>query len=320
MFPTLSVREVPMESLREADPTLSTLFNVNTPSDLAQVLERTGDLVPESVAEPAVVPCEAPVVDTGIGTVRVLMASDRKASGLPSERPITLYLNDVEVATVQATPDHLEDMAVGFMVSEGLLRDRDAFGGVDADAKRGIVYVNSHEEVPADLVHKTRYVTSGCGKGITFSSIGHARGLAKVDSDLSVDADDLHRWMSEMSRRSDEYRDKGGCHSCGLVVDGELALVREDVGRHNAADKLLGHAWLDRVPLERSVMLSTGRVSYEMTVKAAKSRIPMVASRSAITDLSAQIGDELGITLVGYVKGGRVVVYTHPRRIEGGAR
>ncbi len=320
MFPKLDVLELPIESLREIDPSLDSFFNVNTPADLAEVEARTDDegqaVSPTEVAEPVTPPTEAPA-EKPARAVKVLHASDL-STGMPSERPITIYLNDIEVATVQATSDYLEDMAVGFLVSEGLLRDRDAFTGVDSDAKRGIVYVNSTEEVPDDLVHKTRYVTSGCGKGITFSSVGHARGLSPVTTPLSIDPADLHGWVAEMARRSDEYREKGGSHACGLVIDGELVVVREDVGRHNAADKVLGHAWRDRLSVDRAIMLSTGRVSYEMTVKAAKSRIPMVASRSAATDLSAQIADELGITLVGYARGGKILVYTHPERIVEG--
>jgi len=283
--------------------------------------ERTAPLAPSGETQRP--PAHAPETDLARAArerrpVRILHAG-RDRSGMPSERPITLFLNDIEVATVQATTQHVQDMAIGFLVTEGLLKDRDAFQNVTVDDKYDLVYVTSEESVPEDLVHDTskRYVTSGCGKGITFSSIGHARGLDRITHDLTVEPVDLYDWIAEMASRSEDYRETGGYHSCGLVIDRRLVLVREDVGRHNAADKLIGRAWLDRLPMDRGVLLSTGRLSYEMTVKAAKVRIPVVASRSAATDLSVQIADELGITLVGYVRGGKILIYTHPYRIAG---
>ncbi len=111
------------------------------------------------------------------------------------------------------------------------------------------------------------------------------------------------------------YRDTGGMHACALSQRGTICVVREDVGRHNAVDKVVGQAWLDHIPTEDGVLLSTGRISYEMAVKAAKARAAIVVSRSAVTDLAAQIADELGITLVGYARGGRLTVYTHPERV-----
>ncbi len=296
MFPRLRVAELPEAALRSVDPDLRSLVNVNTPADLAEARDvaagSSHEERPARVAVTAVPP-----------------------RAMPSERPVTLYMNDVEVATVQATPSHLEEMAVGFLLAEGLLSDRAEFDHVEADAKRGLVYVTTSETVPDDMVFRTRYVTSGCGKGVTFSSLGHARSLEPVRSDVRVDSATLYELVGELSKMATSYRDTGGMHACGLSQEGRICVVREDVGRHNAVDKVVGQAWLDLIPTDDGVLLSTGRISYEMAVKAAKARVPIVVSRSAVTDLAAQIADELGITLVGYARGGRLTVYTHPERV-----
>jgi len=301
IFADLEVVEVPIDSLRSVDPGLRSFLNVNTPEQLAEVREEHETAGPAEAVDRV--------------SVSVIEVGTRRARGMPAERPITLYMNDVEVATVQATPSDLEEMAAGFLVAEGLMADRDALISIDVDHKRGLVYVSTTEAVPDDMVYKTRYVTSGCGKGITFSSVGHARGLDHVESDATVDSQVLYDLMGQMARGAVAYRDTGGVHACGLGRDGKLVLVREDVGRHNALDKLLGRAWLDRVPAADAVLLTTGRISYEMAVKAAKARVPIVVSRTAVTDLAAEIAGELGITLAGYARGGKITVYTHPRRI-----
>jgi len=305
IFSTLRVAEVPVESLRAVDPELRSLVNINTPADLAEARENAVSAEGGGSRRHDHEPVRMEVVEV----------TTRRPRGMPSERAVTIYLNDVEVATTQTTPHDLEELAVGFLVAEGLLGDRDALTSVDVDTKRGFVWVTSTEEVPEDLVYRTRYLTSGCGKGVTFSSAGHARGLEHVTGDVTVTADDLYALVGDMARAAVLYRETGGMHACGLALGNSLRLVREDVGRHNALDKLLGRAWLDRIDVREAVLLSTGRISYEMAVKAAKAAIPVVASRSAVTDLAADIGAELGITLVGYARGGKITVYTHPERV-----
>jgi FdhD protein len=295
LFGHVTVVEVPLEALRAADPELLSLVNVNTPADLADARDAVADS-PKRREER--VRCEL-----------------KPPRAMPSERPITIHLNDIEVATTQATPRDLEELAVGFLVAEGFLTDREKLGTVDSDAKRGLVWVTSGEEVPDDLASRTRYITSGCGKGVTFASLGHTRGLDPVRSGVVLAASDLYALVGSMARAASAYRDTGGTHACGLAVDGELVLVREDVGRHNAVDKLLGRAWLDRIPLQDAVLISTGRISYEMAVKAAKAKVPVVVSRSAVTDLAAEVANSLDITLAGYARGGHLAVYTHPERI-----
>ncbi|HSK48631.1 MAG TPA: formate dehydrogenase accessory sulfurtransferase FdhD, partial [Coriobacteriia bacterium] len=298
IYSKLKVVEVPAEALRTADPELRSLVNINTPSDLADAREDVQSPEPRE------------------RRLEVVEVHERRRRGMPQELPITVHLNDVEVATMQATPHDLEELAAGFLYAEGILTDRSALISIDADAKRGLVWVTSSEKVPADFSERARYLTSGCGKGMTFASVGHARGLAPVTSALVIDAEALYGFVRELADAATMYRDTGGMHAAGLAVDGKLVAAREDVGRHNAVDKVLGRAWLDGVDTSGGVLVATGRISYEMAVKAAKARVPVVASRSAVTDLAAELGDSLGITLAGYVRGGKLTVYTHPERIR----
>lgn len=299
MFPHIRVAEIPIDALREVDPDLRSLVNVNTPADLMNVREGS----------------KAAKSEPGIRSIEVIEVPTTRSRTMPSERPITIFLNDVEVATTQASPRDLDELAVGYLLSEGLLTDRAKLTGVESDRRRGMVWVTTAEEVPADFATKTRYLTSGCGKGSTFQSIGHARGIARVESDVVVSAPEIYDLMRELSAASALYQETGGMHAAGLGRHGKLLLAREDVGRHNAIDKVVGRAWLDGVPTEGTVLLATGRLSYEMALKAAKARIPIAASRSAVTDLAADLAEGLGVTLVGYVRGGKITVYTNPGRI-----
>ncbi len=302
LFPDLRVVEYPIDGLRRIDPELKSFLNVNTPDEPG--LGRGDRAAP---VEPAAAAAEQ--ADAGPGK------RSRRPGRLPIERPITLYLNQVEVVTVQATPDQLEEMSAGFFVAEGLLTDRAALESIDVDRKRGLVWVSTAERFSADRVSRTRTLTSGCGRGITFSTVAQARGLASIESALIVEQSVLEAHMRAMARSAGAYLETGGMHACGLVVDGRLELVREDVGRHNALDKLLGRAWLDGIPTRDAVVLSTGRISYEMAVKAAKAAVPVLVSRTAVTDLAAEIARQLGVTVAGYARGAAITVCTHPGRI-----
>lgn len=292
--------EITLDELRAADPELLSLRNVNTPEELAEA-QRS----------------HTPPRHGRTITVKTLPAAPRESGTLPVERQVTIYAGGNEIATTQATPAELDEMAVGFLVSEGFLGDRDALESVEVDRRRGLVWVHTAENIEASGESRTRYFTSGCGKGVTFASVGHARDLAPVTGGPVVTAEDIAAMQEEMDHTSANRIRSGGMHSCGLATGGAVMIVREDIGRHNALDKVLGRAWLDRIPTDNAVLLTTGRISYEMVIKAARSRIPIVASRKAITDLAAEIGDALGVTLVGYVRGGSMTVYTHPERIEG---
>lgn len=297
--PTVKTVEVPLDSFKSVDPGLRSIVNINTPDDLLESRERAA-VEPEQAAP----------------RVSVIEVGARATRGMPSERPITVFLNDGEIATTQASPEDLADLGIGFLLSEGFITDREELEGVDVDHKRGLVYVRSREEAPPDVAERKRYVTSGCGKGITFASVGHARGIEPVVSDARIGSEEIYDLVGQLARAASSYRDTGGMHSCGIAVDGKLVVVREDVGRHNALDKLFGRIWLDRIDARDGILLTTGRISYEMAVKAAKARIPIVVTRTAVTDLAVEIADRASLTLVGYARGGKLVVYTNASRID----
>lgn len=358
-FKYVRVDAVSQESIHEIDPYEDSFLNINHPDqikDIDEELKRGDRLLPSEQTsrkslektrgkdggafeqkpnehikivdetaydeEVVIKPSLREPKPSGMGNAITVLHNKPGAQALPTERPYTIKLNGVEISSVQATQTDLADMAVGFLVSEGLLVSRDDFKGADVDRKHGVIYVETKELDQQALAYKTskRYITSGCGKGVTFSSIDDVTAFASIDQAIYIEPSDLHTWIQEMSRQSEAYKNSGGSHSCGLVLDGELKIVREDVGRHNAVDKVIGRAWLERMDLRRAVLLCTGRLSYEITAKSARQGIPMIASRSAATDLSVSIANSIGITLVGYVKSNQVVVYTHPERIVGGER
>ena len=295
-FPKVSVAEIPLDALRSVDPDLESLININTPEDLM----RARDNIPAE---------EGPVRPT-------VLSAPAVEQGLPSERPVTLFFGETEVATVQASPCHLDDLAVGFMVTEGLLTDPESLEGVSVDEERGLVWVRTAESLPDDFAQRRRYITAGCGKGVTFASAGHMEGLHEVGPGPVLGSDALYALMGQLARGADCYRDTGGTHACGIARDGQIFSIREDVGRHNALDKLLGRVWMEGIDASGTVVVTTGRVSYEMAVKAAKTGVPIVVSRTAVTDLAVRVAQHTGVTLVGYARGGRMVVYTHPERVR----
>jgi len=296
IYRKVTVAEVPLEALRDADPELASIMNVNTPDDLLRVRES----VPASE-----------------GFVRASVASgaDGRGEGLPEEIPVTVHLNDIEIATMQASPCEIEELAAGFLLSEGIITDREAFRDVVSDERNGLVWVTSDENAPVDISDRKRYLTSGCGKGVTFASARHADVVEKVEDGPVVESEYLYELVGQLARGAEMYRETGGVHACALGGEYGIVVLREDVGRHNAVDKVLGRAWLDGISTKGAVLLTTGRISYEMTMKAAKAKVPIVVSRTAVTALAARVAEKAGVTLIGYARGGKMVVYTCPDRV-----
>lgn len=268
-------------------------------------------------------------------------AADAADLRLPVEYPITVYLNDQELATIQATPVELEDLACGFLYTEGLVTDPGQLRRIVADYDRGQVWVDADvsADVETQVVAGRRYLTSGCGRGVTFSSIGDAARLGAVASQVTCPPEAIQAGMRLLMRNTPLYLETGGMHAAALMdqaaapaasggdapeaggreAQGErLLVVREDIGRHNAVDKVVGAALRARLDPRRLIILTTGRISYEMITKMARFGVGIAASRTAATDQAVRLAERMGICVVGYVRGGRMRVFSHPERLAAG--
>ena len=233
------------------------------------------------------------------------------------EYPLTIFLNDQEFVTLLCSPSRLDCLAVGFLRSEGLVKNKEDLESVKVDEERGMAFVNTRSKT--DLVEKLygkRTITSGCGKGTVFFSVLDSLQSEPVKSSVTVSAGSLHRLMSELHDNSVLYKTTGGVHIAAMASPDELLFCHEDIGRHNAVDKIVGECVLNDLPIDDKILLSSGRLTSEMVIKGAKLRFPFIVSRSAPTSLSVQLARELGITLVGFLRGRRMNIYSHGERIS----
>jgi len=231
------------------------------------------------------------------------------------ESPLTIVLNNQELVTLLCSPKDLRYLAVGFLFSEGLLKTKDEIKKIMVDERRGVVRVETEEsgELSKDVLFK-RLITSGCGRGASFYSAADTTGQ-KVESQVEISTHQVLSLAKEFQYRSQVYRATGGVHSAALCDTENILLFSEDIGRHNAIDKIFGECILKDVSTDGGIIITSGRISSEILLKVAKRNIPILISKSAPTDMGVRLANDLGITLIGFVRGKRINVYTNNWRI-----
>ena len=232
------------------------------------------------------------------------------------ETPLTVFLNNGEFVTMVCSPQYLYELTVGFLCSEGILRDRQDLKSVKLEKEKGIILVETAKPVVEEERFMRRYITSCCGKGrSSFYFINDALGTKPVQGNTRITTQQIKNLAGELENRAIVFRTTGGAHGAGLCSTEEMLLFYEDIGRHNAVDKLFGKAFLDGINLDDKIMVLSGRISSEILIKTAKMGLPIIISRAAPTDLAVKMADELGITVVGFARGNRMNVYTHSDRV-----
>ncbi len=241
----------------------------------------------------------------------------KEASGdVVVEMPLTMYVNDEELVTLLCTPERMDFLTLGFLWSEGVIDTPDDVKKIVVDEDKGAVWVDAarDREFIKEMMFK-RLITSGCGKGTTFYSVVDKVSAQPVASEIKVSAKQVLDLMAEFQETSYLYKETHGVHSAALCTPDEILIFREDIGRHNAIDKILGECLMNGTVLEDKVMLTSGRISSEVLLKTVKKGIPVLASRTSPTALAVRLAERLGVTLIGFVRGGKMRVYQHSERI-----
>jgi FdhD protein len=257
--------------------------------------------------------------------------SKRRQEALAAEEPLELRVDGRALAVTMRTPGHDVELAHGFLLTEGVIgaaedistarycdsvddQGRNTYNVLDLALAPGV-------EPPDTSLERNFYTTSSCGVcgKAALDAVKLKTRFSPEGDACRVSAETLVTFPDQLRERQRVFDSTGGLHAAGIfTVDGELLVVREDVGRHNAVDKVTGWAVLNsRVPLGGSVLMVSGRASFELVQKAAMAGIPILAAVSAPSSLAVELADEQGITLIGFLRGTSMNVYTHAERITG---
>ena len=235
-----------------------------------------------------------------------------------AEYALTIYVNDGELATLVCTPENLEDMVIGFLASEGVIRAAGELCELAVNRAGGSARARTAggATVGQEFFNK-RYIASCCGKSRqSFYFVNDAHTARFVDDPVVLAPGAVFRLLAEMETRAELFRRTGGAHIACLGDEGGVRAARADIGRHNALDKLFGHVLARGLPVRGHAIAFSGRLSSEVLLKVAKIGVGIVLAKGAPTALAIDMAEELGITAVGFARGGTFNVYAHPWRIR----
>ncbi|WP_411889265.1 formate dehydrogenase accessory sulfurtransferase FdhD [Yoonia sp. SDW83-1] len=222
------------------------------------------------------------------------------------ERPLTIFLNGQEIVTAMTIGDYPEYLALGFLRNQGMLREGEAIKGVDYDEELETVVVRTEGTTTFEDKLKKKTRTSGCAVGTVFGDM--MEGLEGVVlPDVQVKTSDLYALAAQINRTPSLYLEAGAIHGTVLCQGARPLVYMEDVGRHNAVDKIAGWMLSERVSAADKLLYTTGRLTSEMVIKTALMGIPVLASRSGFTAWGVEIAQQVGLTLIGRMKGQRFV-------------
>lgn len=231
------------------------------------------------------------------------------------ERPLTIFLNDQEIVTVMTIGDHPEYLAVGFLLNQNMLRPDDEITGIDHDEELDVVVVRTKRATDYQRKLERRIRTSGCAQGTVFGDLMERFHEIRLPEEAEIRTSWLYAILKAVNTAPSLYLKAGAIHGCALCERERVLLYMEDVGRHNAVDKIAGFMFLHGIPAADKIFYTTGRLTSEMVIKTVQMGIPVLVSRSGFTAWGVELAREAGLTLIGRARGRRFLALSGEHRI-----
>lgn len=241
-------------------------------------------------------------------------AGERLSTRVTVERALTLYLNSREIVTMMTIGDHPEELALGYLLNQNMLKPTDVVTGIDYDEDLEVVVVRTEIETNFEDKLRKKTLTSGCAQGTAFGDLMEQIGEVKLPAD-PFRTSWLYRLTSEINQTPSLYLEAGAIHGCVLSEEDRPLVYMEDVGRHNAVDKIAGWMFRNGVSGAGKSFYTTGRLTSEMVIKTARMGIPVLVSRSGFTAWGVELARQIGMTLIGRAKGKRFLALAGEERI-----
>ena len=231
------------------------------------------------------------------------------------ERPLTIFLNSQEIVTVMTVGDYPDMLAVGFLLNQNMLRVDDEIISIDFDDDLDVVIVRTKRETNFEQQLKKKTLTSGCAQGTVFGDLMEKFEKISIGSSAILKTTWLYALSQKINSTPSLYLKVGAIHGCLLCKEDQPLIYMEDVGRHNAIDKIAGYMFLNKISAKDKVFYTTGRLTSEMVIKTVQMGIPILISRSGFTAWGVELAKEAGLTLIGRAKGRRFTALSGLDRI-----
>jgi FdhD protein len=232
-----------------------------------------------------------------------------------TERPLTLFLNAREIVTMMTIGDHPDLLAIGYLLNQNMLRPDDEITGVDYDEEIQTVVVRTKRQTDYEDKLKKKVQTSGCAQGTVFGDLMEEFDKIALSKTARIKTSWLYALTKKINTEPSLYLKAGAIHGCVLCEEDRPLIYMEDVGRHNAVDKIAGYMLRHRVQADDKIFYTTGRLTSEMVIKTVKMRIPILVSRSGFTAWGVELARRAGLTLIGRARGKRFVALSGEARL-----
>ena len=232
------------------------------------------------------------------------------------EKALTIFLNNQEIVTLMSIGDHPKYLSLGYLLNQNMLKSTDRIQSIEYDDELSIIVVRTNRQTNYEKILKKKITTSGCAQGTIFGNIYEEIQKTKINSRLKISPEWIYEISKKINLTPSLYLEAGAVHGCVIIKENKPLIYMEDVGRHNAVDKIAGYMFLNKIKSNEKIFYTTGRLTSEMVIKTVKMGIPILISRSGFTSWGVELANKTNLTLIGRAKGKKYTVLSGAHRFR----